>query len=101
MRIHFERSGGFAGLRLEATVDTETLPAETADTLRQLVRAAHVFDLPALMAPANPGADRFCYQLTIEDRGRRRVIEACESAIPGELQPLLRFLTARARSARA
>ncbi len=101
MRIHFERSGGFAGLRLEATVDTASLPAEMADTLRRLVQAAHVFDLPAVMAPEGPGADRFCYQLTVEDSGRRQSIEACEPAIPGELWPLLRFLTARARPPRA
>lgn len=98
MRIRFERSGGFAGMRLAATVDTESLPPGAASDLRQMVQAARVFELPAVIAPPTPSPDQFCYKLTIEAEGRQHTIETCEPAVPEALRPLLRYLTTVARS---
>ncbi len=101
MRIRFERTGGFAGMRLTATIDTEALPLERADELRRLVDAASFFDLPTTIRSSAPGADQFQYQLTIEVEGRRHTVEVSEAAAPEALQPLLRQLTILARSLRA
>jgi len=99
MKVNFERSGGFAGLRLSATVDTEKLSPEEAQELEEMVRAARFFDLPAKISSESPGADRFRYKLTVEAEGRRHTVELGEAAASEQLRTLLRRLTALARSA--
>ncbi|MBF8284669.1 MAG: hypothetical protein HW378_3584 [Anaerolineales bacterium] len=47
MRIEFVRTGGFAGMRMATTVNTETLPPDEARVLRESVDAARFVD-PAL-----------------------------------------------------
>lgn len=100
MRIDYERTGGFAGMRLAATVNTEALPAEEARGLREAVEAAKFFELPALIASAPQGADRFHYKLTVEAEGRRHTVEMSEAVVPEALRPLLQQLMARARAPR-
>lgn len=100
MRIHFERTGGFAGMRMTATVDTESLSPDEARDWREMVDAAGFFDLPATITTPTPGADRFQYKLTVEAEGRRHTVEMGEAAAPEALQPLLQRLTAVARSTR-
>ena len=100
MRIHFERTGGFAGMTTTTTVDTETLSAEAAQELQEMVTAAGFFDLPAQMTSETPGADQFHYALTVESEGRRHTVEGSDAALPETLQPLLRRLTRLARSQR-
>jgi len=100
MRIHFERTGGFAGMRMTATVNTESLSSEEARDLQEMVEAAGFFDLPAVITTPTPGADRFYYKLTVEAEGRQHTVEMGEAAVPEALRPLLQRLTAVARSAR-
>ena len=99
MRLDYERSGGFAGLRFTATVDTASLPAAEAAALREMVERAKFFDLPAVIPTLTPGADRFVYKLTVEVEGRRQAVEAGESAIPDALRPLIEQLQRMARRA--
>jgi hypothetical protein len=98
MRIEFQRSGGFAGLRLATTVDTDKLPADEADELKRLVDAADFFHLPATLK-ATRGADQFTYRLTVEAGDRQHTLEVSESAAPESLRPLLQRLAALARTA--
>ncbi len=100
MRIYFERTGGVAGMRLTATVNTDTLPPEEARDLRKMVDDARFFELPAKIATPARGADQFHYRLTVEVDARRHTVEMGEAAAPVTLRPLLRQLTAVARSAR-
>jgi hypothetical protein len=97
MRIHFERTGGFAGTRLVATVDSQMLPPEDAGNLHGMVEAAGFFDLPSVIAAKTPGADRFQYRLTVETPDRRHRVEVDEAAVPARLRPLLEWLTILAR----
>lgn len=98
MRIVFERSGGFAGMRISATIDTQALSPEQASELRSLIEAAHFFDLPKTIRSSTPGGDQFQYQVTIEGEGKRHTIEVNDASAPASLQPLLRQLTRLARS---
>ena len=101
MRIHFERTGGFAGMRVTATIDTESLSPEEASELQEMVDTAKLFDLPEVIEAPNGGADRFQYNLTVEDAGRSHTVRVGEAAAPDELRPLLRRLTTLARSSRS
>lgn len=100
MRIHFERTGGFAGMLMTTTVDTDSLSSEVARELRDMVHAAAFFDLSAAYTTTAPGADRFQYKLTVEDEGQRHTVEVSEAAAPEALRPLLQRLTAMARATR-
>lgn len=97
MRIEFQRSGGFAGLRLSAAVDTDRLPADEANELARIVDAAGFFGLPATLK-STQGADQFTYRLTIEAGDRRHTVEVSESAVPDSLRPLIQRLATIARS---
>ncbi len=100
MKIHFERSGGFMGVRMATMVDDNTLPNDEARDLRQMVESAGFFDLPAHLTSATPGADQFHYVLTVEAEDRMHTVTTTDAAAPPELQPLLRRLTLLARSQR-
>ena len=100
MRIHFERTGGFTGMTTTTTVDTETLSAEAAQELQEMVTEAGFFDLPAQMTSQTPGADQFHYMLTVESEGQKHTVEGSDAALPESLEPLLRRLTRLARSQR-
>jgi len=97
VKIDFVRSGGFAGLRLALSVDTESLPTEDASRIAQLVEAAGFFELEQTTLEKSGAPDRFEYRLTIESQiwGRHAVVLP-ESAVPEEMRPLLDHLTALA-----
>jgi hypothetical protein len=97
MRIQFERTGGLAGMRVVATLDTESLSPEAARELSEMVGAARFFDLPAVTAAPAPGADQFHYKLTVEAEGRRHTVETADAAAPEALRPLLQRLARLAR----
>jgi hypothetical protein len=93
MKIDFLRSGGIAGLRLTAAVDTDTLPSEDASRILQMVEAAGLFDLEP-GSDQLPATDRYQYRLRIESPVWGLYENTLsESAVPDELRPLLEFLT--------
>lgn len=100
MRVRFERTGGFAGVRVDATIDTDGLPPEEARELEEMVSAAGFFDLPAVVVPPAPGADRFQYSLTVRHEGREHTVKLGESAATGAMDILLQRLSTLARSSR-
>lgn len=100
MKIHFERTGGFAGMRLSTTVDSEELPKPDAEKLEDAVRNTAFFDLPDHLQQGGPGADRFNYHITVEQEGRSHSVIAPESALDDTLRELVQFLERLARSAR-
>jgi hypothetical protein len=101
MRIDYERTGGFAGIRLAATIDTANLSTEQAKALQDSIAAAHFFDLPAQIPAPPQVADQFHYHVTIEDRGKRHTVDVGEASASPALQALLQQLTLLARSARS
>ncbi len=96
MRIDFERSGGFAGMRITTTIDTQTLPPDQANELTQLVASSGFFSLPATF-PSTGGADQYTYTVTINDQGRQHTVVVKDGSIPPALQPLIQQLTGLAR----
>ena len=101
MRVEWERTGGFAGIRMAATIDSESLSREDASQLRELVEAAGFFDLPEKIGgPDAGGADRFLYTIVVETEGLRHTVHTSEAAAPPALRSLIQWLTNVARKAR-
>jgi hypothetical protein len=97
MRILFERTGGFAGLNLKASLDAESLPPHQARRLRKLLQGSRFFDQPLRLEARVSRPDRFQYRLTVESNNCVHTVQASEDAIPAEMRPLLDWLTATAR----
>ena len=75
MQIDFERSGGFTGIPLTVSVDTDSLAANEAYELKELVTVANFFKLPARTAAASSGAaDQFSYRLTVNANGQKHTL---------------------------
>jgi hypothetical protein len=47
MKIHFERSGGFAGITTAITVDSNSIPSDEQDRLENMIDTAKFFELPS------------------------------------------------------
>jgi hypothetical protein len=97
MHIEFERSGGFAGRRLETIIESSNLQEEQAHRLQFLLAETHFFNLPERLDAPEEAVDRFCYRIFVDDGERRHEIEAGEEALPAELWPLVEWLTEQAR----
>ena len=97
MRIHFERSGGFAGLKLKAALDADALPPRQSRLLHKLLAESRFFDLPLRLETGVSRPDRFHYKLTVENANCVHTMQASEDSIPPEMRPLLDWLTAAAR----
>ncbi|MCP4424581.1 MAG: hypothetical protein GY803_08830 [Chloroflexi bacterium] len=95
MRIYFERSGGFFGRPMTCEVDTETMPAEEAIALQEMVTSASFFEMPQSSSEAR---DQFQYKLIVEAEKVKYTVETTDTAAPDSLRPLLRRLTIMTRS---
>lgn len=92
MRIRLVRTGGIAGLRRAAEVDTETLEPSRAAQLRRLVEAASLRGIVPASEKRARGPDRFRYTLTIEENGRERTVEFVEEEAPESVHRLVEAL---------
>jgi hypothetical protein len=96
MKVKLVRSGGFAGLDMVASVDSDELAADQQDVVSRLLTE----DLrgPGVSRPG--GADQFSYQLEIHqgDRTVRRHWE--EPEVHEAVRPLLAALTRQAKPSR-
>ncbi len=100
MKILLRRTGGFTGIPLNVTIDTDQYPEEERKTLSALVGAAQFFSLPAKIPSASRERDRFQYQITVETPQKSHTVEVGESAVPGSLQPLIERLISLGRASR-
>ena len=96
-RVSLLRTGGFTGMRLTVSVDTdqltEKLPAvKISEALRAL---EHLPSTRREQRSASAGEPR--YLLTVQQEAGERTVELTESQIPAQLRPLIQELMHRAR----
>lgn len=95
MRLELAADGGFAalpGLRRPLSIDTDALPPEVADELRQLVESTRFFSLPeSVKAPAG-AADYREYTITANDGDRSHTVRVPELSASPELLRLIERL---------
>ncbi len=93
MHIDFTRSGGFAGMRLSCSVDTDHLPDEQSSELDKLLGDAEFFELPEKILPEKSQPDRFEYHVNVDAGDKSHAITVSDAAAPESLRPLLNYLT--------
>lgn len=100
MHIHFERTGGFAGMHLDYVVDTQDLPKEEIEVLQEEIEAASFFDLPAQIHDPSAGSDRFQYSIAIRDGDKHHSVAVGDAELEDNLRALVQHLEILARTRR-
>jgi len=91
-RIKFERTGGFAGIRLATDFALNELPADQANQIRGLLNEMHFDELPERIMGKQVIPDAFTYVITVEYDGTQHTVTTSDGAIPEKLQPFLDLL---------
>jgi Emfourin len=99
MRIQFERTGGFAGIRLALDLTESDLPEDKWQALQSAIQQAEFFQLPPKVTGGEQ-PDRFTYQVTVETATDSHTVELGEGGIPDNVQPLIQQLNLLARTHR-
>ena len=91
-KIKFERTGGFAGIRLAADIEVNSLPEDQKRELLKLLDDMDLEELPAKLTGKKPIPDEFVYSIIVETDKQEYKLLAGESALPGDTKPLLELL---------
>ena len=90
--INFERTGGFAGIRIAAKIEMNELPEDQKKEILELLDEMDFEELSEKLSGKMPVPDGFVYSIEVESRDREYKILAGESALPDEMQPLIELL---------
>jgi hypothetical protein len=96
--------GGLAfipGLSKPITINSETLPNQETDKLKQLLNTAHFFELPPVIGTPGAGAaDYRRYTITVDDGNRHHTVQMTDPVKDPHLQALLTYLKTWRRNPR-
>ncbi len=93
MRVSLKRTGGVAGIPREWQIDVRALAPKKASEFRELLKTANFFSLPSQVGKIGPTRDAFCYELTIEDQGKRHTVKCAERGAPKPLCDCLEWIS--------
>jgi hypothetical protein len=102
MKIYFERSGGFAGIRMSTEVDIHSLPPDEAHKIQGMIdNAKEFFNLKESSSqPPKRAADYFKYKVTVQEEEEQNTIETNDITMPSNLRPLINYLIEKATKKR-
>ena len=97
LTINFEQSGGFTGMTISVELNDEMLSRNEYEHVHILIEKANFFELQTdTTGHALP--DQFFYRISVETATRKHTITVYEHQVTAELQPLIRFLSRKART---
>jgi len=91
-KIKFERTGGFAGIRLAAEIEMDDLPDDQKREIIELLDEADFEELAEKLSDEKPVPDGFVYSITVEAKEKEYKVLAGESSLPDDMQPLIEML---------
>jgi hypothetical protein len=97
-RIKFERTGGFAGLRIAKDLKMADLPDEQARTITELLDDLEFKELPEQMLNNANMPDQFTYTITVETKKWEHTVTTGDTAGSEKMQELLELLNRLARN---
>ncbi|CAH0271957.1 hypothetical protein SRABI96_03718 [Peribacillus sp. Bi96] len=94
MHIQFSCIGGMANLDLNVVINTDELPKEKYEELKNLVKSANLShaELSKMAGVKAQGADSFSYKLDIADEKKKQSFSFTDTTAPQEVRPLLDYL---------
>jgi hypothetical protein len=95
-QIKFERTGGFAGMRIAADIEPDDLPEDQARTLVELLDDMDFNELPEHIE-SKPGADQFTYSITVKTKKWEHTVVTGDASAPEKMHELLELLNRLAR----
>ena len=96
-RIKYERTGGFAGMRIATDFKPDDLPDEQRNSLMELLDDMDFKELPTQLTGESPMPDQFTYEITVETKKWEHTVIAGDASAPDKLQELFRLLDRIAR----
>lgn len=96
-RIKYERTGGFAGMRIATDFKPSDLPDEQVRPLLDLLDDMDFNELPAQLTGESTMPDQFTYEITVETTKWEHTVIAGDASAPDKLQELFRLLDRIAR----
>jgi hypothetical protein len=96
-RIKFERTGGFAGMRIATDLKLDDLPDEQAQSLSELLDDLDFEELPEQMINKDSMPDQFTYKITVQTEEGEHTVVTGDSSAPEKMQELLQLLNRLAR----
>ena len=97
-RIKFERTGGFAGMRIAKDLKLEDLPDEQANSIMELLDDLDFEELPEQMINKESMPDEFTYTITVETKKGEHTVVTGDASAPEKMQELLQLLNRLART---
>lgn len=97
-RIKFERTGGFAGMRIARDLTMEDLSEEQAGRLSELLDDLDFDELPEQLTGGDSMADQFTYVITVETKRGEHTVVTGDASAPEKMQELLQLLNRLART---
>ena len=97
-RIKFERTGGFAGMRIAKDLKLDDLPDEQAKTISELLDDLDFEELPEQMMNDSNMPDQFTYTITVETNKGEHTVTIGDASAPEKMQELLELLNRLART---
>jgi hypothetical protein len=97
-KINFERSGGFAGIRLVAEIEMDDLPDDQKNEILKILDEADFDELPEKLSGKMPMPDEFVYLIKVNNDEKEHHVLTGESSLPGDLQPLIEILERMAKT---
>jgi hypothetical protein len=97
LAIYFEQSGGFMGLTISVVLRDEMLSKDEYEHVHILIKQANFFELQTVTT-GHPLPDQLIYRISVETATRHHTLTVYEHQVSTELQPLVKFLTGKARA---
>jgi hypothetical protein len=97
-RIKFERTGGFAGMKIARDLKLDDLPDEQAHKLLELLDDLDLEELAEELTDAKYMPDQFIYRITVETSKGEYTIVTGDASAPEKMQELFRLLNRLARA---
>lgn len=97
-RIKFERTGGFAGIRIATDLKLDDLPDEQAHMISELLDDLDFGELPEQMMDDANMPDQFTYTITVETKKWEHTVITGDVSAPEKMQELLQLLNRLART---
>lgn len=97
-RIKFERTGGFAGMRVATDLKMDDLPDEQAQPILDLLDDLDFRELPQQLTNESGMPDQFTYTITVETKKWEHTVVTGDVSAPEKMQELVQLLNRLART---